>query len=289
LTAADGTKLKHRVDPKLDRCTLCHDIGVTLKYNIIMDVPLTINISRLIKGGQLIKFEKESYARIGVMPRYGDADSVIWFNVEPFCMFHLINCFEEGDEVVVQGLRSPDSLIPGPRLALNKHDSKIPEPAEDDRSMKQGTRNEFLFRLYQWRLNLRTKTVSGGYLTGTEDSLEFPMINNLYTGLRHSYAYAQVVDSLSSYGNSEKVNPKYGGFAKLILDKRKNTETPGSSFIRMQYHWLGKDQFCSGAAFVPRVGGSHEDDGWIISFIHNEKNNTSQAGFYCFLHINLPS
>jgi carotenoid cleavage dioxygenase len=47
----------------------------------------------------------------------------------------------------------------------------------------------------------------------------------------------------------------------------------------MQYHWLGKDQFCSGAAFVPRVGGSHEDDGWIISFIHNEKNNTSQAGF----------
>jgi carotenoid cleavage dioxygenase-like enzyme len=57
----------------------------------------------------------------------------------------------------------------------------------------------------------------------------------------------------------------------------------------MQYHWLGKDQFCSGAAFVPRVGGSHEDDGWIISFIHNEKNNTSQASFYClYTHINLP-
>ena len=62
----------------------------------------------------------------------------------------------------------------------------------------------------------------------------------------------------------------------------------GSSFIRMQYHWLGKDQFCSGAAFVPRVGGSHEDDGWIISFIHNEKNNTSQASFNCPIHLNLP-
>ncbi|KAG2634387.1 hypothetical protein PVAP13_2NG169400 [Panicum virgatum] len=277
VVSADGTKLKHRVDLKLNRCTLCHDIGVTLKYNIIMDIPLTINISRLIKGGQLIKFEKESYARIGVMPRYGAAESVIWFNVEPLCMFHLINCFEEGDEVVVQGLRSPDTLIPGPTQALNKHDSKISEPAEDDESMKQGTSNEVFFRLYQWRLNLRTKTVSGEYLTGTEDSLEFPMINNLYTGLRHSYAYAQVVDSLSSCENCEKVNPKYGGFAKLILDKRNNTEISGSSFIRMQYHWLGKDQFCSGAAFVPRVGGSHEDDGWIISFIHNEKNNTSQA------------
>ena len=105
---------------------------------------------------------------------------------------------------MVQGLRSPDTLIPGPTQPLNKHDSKISEPAEDDESMKQGTSNEFFFRLYQWRLNLRTKTVSGEYLTGTEDSLEFPMINNLYTGLQHSYAYAQVVDSLSPYGNSEK-------------------------------------------------------------------------------------
>ncbi|OEL19481.1 Carotenoid 9,10(9',10')-cleavage dioxygenase [Dichanthelium oligosanthes] len=278
LTAADGTKLKHRVDLKLDRCTLCHDIGVTLKYNIIMDIPLTIDISRLIKGGQLIQFEKESYGRIGVMPRYGDADSVIWFNVEPFCMFHLVNCFEEGDEVVVQGLRSPDSIIPGPRLALNKYDSKMSQPTEDDKSIKQGTSNAFFFRLYQWRLNLKTKTLSGEYLTGTEDSLEFPMINNQYTGLQHSYAYAQVVDSLTgSSGNCDEVNPKYGGFAKFCLDKRNNTEMPGSSLIKVQYHSLGKDQFCSGAAFVPRVGGSHEDDGWIISFIHNERTDTSQA------------
>lgn len=63
----------------------------------------------------------------------------------------------------------------------------------------------------------------------------------------------------------------------------------GSTLRRMQYHWLGKDQFCSGAAFVPRVGGSHEDDGWIISFIHNEKTKTSQASFYCCIHINPPS
>ncbi|KAF8711571.1 hypothetical protein HU200_029020 [Digitaria exilis] len=205
VVSADGTKLKHRVDLKLDRCTLCHDIGVTLKYNIILDAPLTINISRVMKGGPLIHYEKETYARIGVMPRYGDAESVIWFNVEPFCMFHLVNCFEEGDEVVVQGLRSPDSLIPGPKLRLNKYDSIISEPAEDDMPMKEGTSNGFFFRLYQWRLNLKTKTVSGGYLTGTENSLEFPMINNMYTGFQHSYAYAQVVDSLtSSSGNCEK-------------------------------------------------------------------------------------
>jgi carotenoid cleavage dioxygenase-like enzyme len=52
----------------------------------------------------------------------------------------------------------------------------------------------------------------------------------------------------------------------------------------MQYHWLGKHEFCSGASFVPRVGGSHEDDGWIISFVHDEKANTSQASFLCWIY-----
>lgn len=34
------------------------------------------------------------------MPRYGDADSVKWFEVESYCTFHLLNCFEEGEEVI---------------------------------------------------------------------------------------------------------------------------------------------------------------------------------------------
>lgn len=34
------------------------------------------------------------------MPRYGDADSIQWFDVKPNCTFHIINCFEDGDEVI---------------------------------------------------------------------------------------------------------------------------------------------------------------------------------------------
>jgi len=80
---------------------------------------------------------------------------------------------------------------------LNKCDSKMSELTDDDKPMNEGTTEEFFFRLYHWRLNLKTKSVSGEYLTGTEFSLEFPIINNQYTGLQHSYAYAQVVDSVT--------------------------------------------------------------------------------------------
>ncbi|KAK1630218.1 hypothetical protein QYE76_004533 [Lolium multiflorum] len=48
------------------------------------------------------------------------------------------------------------------------------------------------------------------------------MINNYYTGVHHSYAYAQIVDSLRSGGASKRVLPKYGGFAKLCLEEREN-------------------------------------------------------------------
>ncbi|KAA8525261.1 hypothetical protein F0562_007116 [Nyssa sinensis] len=74
--SADGKKLVHKVDLKFNRSTLCHDIGITERYNVLMDFPLTIDIDRLIRGGPLIRYDKEGYARIGVMPRYGDANSI---------------------------------------------------------------------------------------------------------------------------------------------------------------------------------------------------------------------
>lgn len=48
---------------------------------------------------RLIKYEKEEYARIGIMPLYGDEKSTQWFEVEPNSTFHIINSFEDGHEV----------------------------------------------------------------------------------------------------------------------------------------------------------------------------------------------
>ncbi|KAF6169404.1 hypothetical protein GIB67_002891 [Kingdonia uniflora] len=66
-----------RLDLQFKRSSLSHDIGITQKYNAILDVPLVMDINQLLKGGPLMKFEKDSYARIGMIPRYGDADSVM--------------------------------------------------------------------------------------------------------------------------------------------------------------------------------------------------------------------
>ncbi|XP_066159724.1 carotenoid 9,10(9',10')-cleavage dioxygenase 1 isoform X2 [Oryza sativa Japonica Group] len=248
VVSEDGKKLERKVDLKLERCTYCHEIGVTKMYNIIMDMPLTVDLTRILRGAPLIDFETESYARIGVMPRHGDADSVIWFDVEPFCTLHLINCFEEDHEVVIRGFRVPGSIITGITLEHTANE----EPAN------QGPSEKSFPRLYEWRLNMKSRAVTGKYLTGTDVALEFPVINNKYAGLHHKYAYAQVIDVQGSLeGGCGTVRPKFGGFAKL--------------------HLQDNNKFCSGATFVPKVNGANEDDGWIISFVHDEEINTSQA------------
>nr|BAD05365.1 putative Lignostilbene-alpha,beta-dioxygenase and related enzymes [Oryza sativa Japonica Group] len=194
VVSEDGKKLERKVDLKLERCTYCHEIGVTKMYNIIMDMPLTVDLTRILRGAPLIDFETESYARIGVMPRHGDADSVIWFDVEPFCTLHLINCFEEDHEVVIRGFRVPGSIITGITLEHTANE----EPAN------QGPSEKSFPRLYEWRLNMKSRAVT--------------VINNKYAGLHHKYAYAQVIDVQGSLeGGCGTVRPKFGGFAKLHL------------------------------------------------------------------------
>ncbi|XP_021276899.1 carotenoid 9,10(9',10')-cleavage dioxygenase 1-like [Herrania umbratica] len=281
--SSDGKKLVHRVDLKLDRCPLCHEIGVTKRYNVFMDCPLTVDIARLIHGGQLVKYEREGYARIGIMPRYGDADSIQWFEVKPNCTFHIINCFEDGDEVVVWGSRALASVIPGPDPDSKEFEwfpPKYKPGAPVEESVDSISEDQLLFhRPYEWRLHMRTGDVKERNLTGpNEFPMEFPMINGAFAGVKNKYGYTQVCHCGSS---SATGMGKYGGLAKLYFEEQ-NTGTSMSGkqeegLIKVEYHMFEENTYCTGAAFVPKGGGAEEDDGWIITFLHHEDTNISQA------------
>jgi carotenoid cleavage dioxygenase-like enzyme len=49
---------------------------------------------------RLIENDMDGKSRFGVMPRFGDAESIIWFDVKNHCSYHLFNCFEDGNEVI---------------------------------------------------------------------------------------------------------------------------------------------------------------------------------------------
>ncbi|XLR48251.1 hypothetical protein S83_032911 [Arachis hypogaea] len=243
IVSADGKELVHKVDIKLDRCCLCHEIGITQRYIVILDYPLIIDPNRLLRRGQLIEYEKEKYARIGIMPIYGDANSIKWFEVTPHSTFHFINSFEEGHEVVVWGCRALDSIIPGPEAELN-NDSK------------------FFSRCYEWRLNMEIGEVNEKYLIdGPNQFMDFPVLNESFIGVKNKYAYTQVVDPNASF----------------VADMPKYEE----KIIRTEYYaFESSNVFCTRLAFVPKEKGGiemEEEDGWIIAFVHNEDTNLSQV------------
>ena len=57
-------------------------------------------------------------SRFGVIPRYGSADEVRWFEAEPCFIYHSVNAWEEGDEIVLDVCRvkkpEPRSDVDGP-------------------------------------------------------------------------------------------------------------------------------------------------------------------------------
>ncbi|KAM4086461.1 hypothetical protein ACJW30_10G103100 [Castanea mollissima] len=280
--SADGKKLVHKVDLKLDRCCIIHEIGITQKYNVILDFPPTIEIKRLFRGGPLIKYGKEDYSRIGIIPRYGESDSIRWSEVETNCTFHVINCFEDDNEVVVWGCRALDAIVPGPGRSLNKFEwfSKRFKPINSiEGDINSSEEDGLLFtRCYEWRLHMKTGEVRERNLTGTEFSMDFPIINGNFTGLKNKYGNTQVVDSIAS---STAGMPKYGGLAKLHFEE---TDTKSSlrkrhseEQIKVEYHMFEENTFCTGAAFVMKEGSFEEDDGWIITYVHNEDTDISEA------------
>ncbi|KAK1438273.1 hypothetical protein QVD17_04079 [Tagetes erecta] len=274
--SADGKDLIHKLDLQLDHCSLFHELGVTEKYNILVDSMLTLSAERVMKGGQLFKYESEKQARIAVIPRYGDAHSIKWFNIKPCCTYHLINSFEDGNEVVVRGCKANAAIIPGPEWGEDKFDwfsrgfcFKKVNDTNDDRTNEEG----MLFTsVREWRLNMETLEVKERDLTGTEYSMDFPIINVDFTGVKHKYGYTQIINS---HASSNSAKTKYGGLAKLYFEEEVEQRNDGEQNIRMEYHWLPENNFCSGSAFVAKPEAVHEDDGWIVTFVHDEDNDIS--------------
>ncbi|KAJ8555479.1 hypothetical protein K7X08_012975 [Anisodus acutangulus] len=273
--SADGKKMVHKADLKFDRCTVCHEIGVTQRYNVIMNFPLTIDISRVVLGGQLMKFEKDGYARIGIMPRYGDANSIKWFEVDSCCVFHVINSFEDNDEVVVRACRARQSVIPGPSSSVNHFEKFYKWFKGETSSTDEFTKESTFPRVCEWRLNMKTGEVKEKKnLSGDEFAMEFPIINEKFTGFRNKFAYLQVVEYTEVSGSGFT---RFGGLAKLHFEEKKISTDEEDELIKADYHMFPKNTFCSGASFVVKPGGIDEDDGWIIAFTHNENENISQV------------
>ena len=89
-----------------------HDCGFTARYIVVLDLPVTFSMRSLI-GGHCFpyKWNPNHRARVGLLPRGGDASAVIWCDVDPAYVFHVANAFDAPDGTVVMDLVAYPSMF----------------------------------------------------------------------------------------------------------------------------------------------------------------------------------
>jgi carotenoid cleavage dioxygenase len=181
-------------------------------------------------------FESQRPSRFGIVPRHGDNSNIRWFESPACYVFHTLNAYEEGDEVVLVACRMKSTAV--------LISEQTPGENEGDTA-----------RLYQWRFNLSTGAVREEALD--DRASDFPRINEQYMGRPMRYGYA------AKFAPSPV--PLFDGLIKYDLSN-------GSS----QTHEFGAGRYGGEAVFAPRTGATAEDDGWLITFVYDEGSETSE-------------
>jgi len=231
--APDGS-LKHFTPIDLPGARLPHDMAITENYTILHDLPLFWDPELLQRGIHKVTFFPELPSRFGVLPRYGDGKDIKWFETDPCYIYHVVNAWEEGDEVVMVACRHME-----PEPTFSSRDSEL------SRMLAWLRMNATLRR---WRFNMKTGTAKEEVID--DYNSEFPMVNGWYTGRKTRYSYnVTFADTPTLWFN---------GIVKYDL------ETGASQKHFFPEGWVGSE-----SPFAPRVGATDEDDGYVVSFVSN--------------------
>lgn len=213
-----------------------HDCMITASYVIILDLPVTFSMKRLLSGqGFPYAWNPNHQARVGLLPREGTNDDVVWCDVSPCYVFHPSNAFETEDGTVI--------------LDVCAHNSMFAESA-------QGPDSEAC-PFERWTIDPVARTVRRRVLD--IDPQEFPRPNENYMGKPYRYAYTLALprDRDPAFVNSSRI------FKQDLVDRQR------------EVHDFGPGRVPGEFVFVPRKAGKTEDDGWLMGYVINIDTETT--------------
>jgi len=207
--------------------TLIHDMGMTENYVVVFDFPIIFDLEYMAEEGFPFRWDDNYGTRFGVMPKSDPSAPIRWFEVPPVYFIHLINAFEQGDEIVLDA------------------------PAVD-RYMERGNadvlRQPEVQSLRRWHLDLKT---GESRVTQTGDKVfELPRINDQLCGRANRFGYgvtASQAEGRTVFENIAKYDTGTGD---------------------MDVFDVGRGNAAAEAVFVPRPGGSAEDNGWLLAYVY---------------------
>ena len=207
---------------------MIHDCALTANYIVVLDLSIALSIKAAMAGYAFPYVWQESrQARIGLMPREGQADAITWFDVDPMYIFHPTNAYEDANGAVIM-----DAPI-YPRL-FDK------QPYGPDRAT-----------LSFERLVLDRGTGDVSRTVLDRAAQEFPRFDERRCGRPYRYAYTL---ALGDDGPHTLLNASQLYKHDLETGKR-------------EVHDFGAGRVPGEFVFVPRSPDAAESDGWLLGYV----------------------
>lgn len=226
-----------------------HDIGITANYSILHDLPLYFEPEGLKRGEHKLQFNHALPARFGIIPRFGKSSDVRWFEATSCYILHLANCYEDGDEIVMDGCIMPEHKM----IPVGQNDGGRQAIYQRIRANLDKHNNKTL--MHRWRFNLKTGQTREQYLD--DEVSEFPTVSNDFAAARYRYSYNVLYEP-----------------GEWLFNGLKKYDLESGAQQRFEY---GPGRFGSEPQMARRDRAVEEDDGYVISLVADMNKDRSEV------------
>ncbi|HSV67163.1 MAG TPA: carotenoid oxygenase family protein [Mycobacteriales bacterium] len=187
VVGADGA-VRRTVDVPTPGRPMVHDMGLTSRYALILDLPVTFSMEAAQAGMPLpYRWDPGYGARVGLLPRDGGPDTVRWCELDRPCyVFHPVNAYDAPDGTVVVDVVRYDTIF-----------------ATDRRGPGDGPPT-----LVRWTVDPAGGRVREQLLD--DRAQEFPRHDERLVGARHRFAYCVTLDERGETGRLLKHDLAHG-------------------------------------------------------------------------------
>jgi carotenoid cleavage oxygenase len=166
---------------------MVHDTAITESQVVLFDLPVTFNLDSAMAGNVFpYQWNPDYGARVGLLPRDGEAADVRWCDVDLCYVYHPLNAYDLPDGRVVL------DVVRHPRM----FDTDQRGPNEGIPTLERWTVDPVAGKVLEERLDDRGE--------------EFPRVDERVVGRRHRYGYAAKVGAGFAHGPLLKFDLKEG-------------------------------------------------------------------------------